>query len=311
MLRVKDWDLLFENSRTRGYGRLGWVPIPNKHDSDGYTQLIEHEHGASHYGAWCLIVQVASKCKPRGTLIREGGTAHDASSLARITRIGAHVFREAIPRFLEIGWLENIDDCVIGGCQATDGVLSAAQTTEKPPSLFGDGTCGKVIGGCQATVIEKKRKEKKGTEQNKSMSADADDSATDSDDGQLRDWLRWWNALHEDGMVSAGVNEERPSEAVRKAWKRCQQNREIRELLARRAALEDRIRKSTFCREGWFRLEKLFGAKNRDGELIVRKLLEGGYGQRRAHEAPTENGLEACRREQARALEELRKESGQ
>jgi len=118
--RIRDWNELFENSRTRAYDRLGWVPIPNKHDGDGYTQLVDHEHGASHYGVWCLLVQVASKCKPRGTLIRDGGVPHDAESLSRLTRIGAHVFREAIPRFLEIRWLEDVDDSDLsGGCQAT------------------------------------------------------------------------------------------------------------------------------------------------------------------------------------------------
>jgi hypothetical protein len=110
MWRIKDWELIFENSRSRACERLNWVPIPNKHDSDGYAILIDHEHGASHYGTWCLLVQVASKCRPRGTLIRVGGAPHDADSLSRITRVGAHVFREAIPRFLEVGWLETISE---------------------------------------------------------------------------------------------------------------------------------------------------------------------------------------------------------
>jgi hypothetical protein len=113
MWRVKDWNSHFEKAQSRSYDRISWVSVPNKHDGDGYTQLIEHDHGASHYGAWIALVQVASKCTPRGVLIRESGKPHDAESLARQTRIGAHLFREAIPRFITIGWLENIDDTTL------------------------------------------------------------------------------------------------------------------------------------------------------------------------------------------------------
>ena len=52
VLRVRDWDALYENNRTRGDKRLGWVPIPNRMDGDGYTELVDHENGAAHLGAW-------------------------------------------------------------------------------------------------------------------------------------------------------------------------------------------------------------------------------------------------------------------
>jgi hypothetical protein len=125
MWRVKNWDTIYENNRSRVIENTSWVPIPNKHDSDGYTLVIEHDHGAMHYGAWCALVQVASKCKPRGTLVRDG-KPHTAESLARQTKIPASVFREAIPRFLspEIGWLEEVNvSRASGGRQATDASL--------------------------------------------------------------------------------------------------------------------------------------------------------------------------------------------
>jgi hypothetical protein len=68
MLRIVDWELHFENNRTKELKRLTWVPFPNRHDGDGYTELLDHPDGAAHYGAWCAMVQVASKCDPRGTL---------------------------------------------------------------------------------------------------------------------------------------------------------------------------------------------------------------------------------------------------
>lgn len=109
--RVVDWDRNFENNRTRELKRLDWVPFPNKHDGDGYTELLDHEDGAAHYGAWCAIVQVASKCDPRGTLLRDGARPHDARSLARMTRIDEGIMSEAIIRLVTtVKWLEVVAD---------------------------------------------------------------------------------------------------------------------------------------------------------------------------------------------------------
>lgn len=114
LLRIKNWASNFENNRTRDLKRMDWVPVPNKMDGDGFTELMDHENGTAHYGAWLLIVGVASKCGERGTLSREGAVPHDARSLARVTRGSEAIFKEAIPRLISIGWLE-----VIGSDSAT------------------------------------------------------------------------------------------------------------------------------------------------------------------------------------------------
>jgi hypothetical protein len=106
VLRIKDWTVRYEVNRTRELKRMDWVPMPNSMDGDGYTELMNHRHGAAHLGAWLAIVQIASKCEPRGCLIRRCGAPHDPESLSRISRISAKVFAEAIPRLLEIKWLE-------------------------------------------------------------------------------------------------------------------------------------------------------------------------------------------------------------
>jgi hypothetical protein len=112
-LRVRDWDANYENNRTRGYKRLNWVPIPNKMDGDGYTELVDHPNGAAHLGAWLAIVQVASRCEQRGVLARDGGRPHDAASLARITRLPREIFDEVLPRLLAIGWIEHQPDVTL------------------------------------------------------------------------------------------------------------------------------------------------------------------------------------------------------
>lgn len=114
--RIADWDAHFENNRTRELKYLNYVPIPNKMDGDGYTELLDHDDGASHFGAWCAIIQIASRCTPRGTLVRHIGTIpqggampHTSATLARISRINRSVFDSAIPRLISIGWLEDIN----------------------------------------------------------------------------------------------------------------------------------------------------------------------------------------------------------
>ena len=110
LLRVVDWNSHYENNRTRALKRMEWVPVPNGHDGDGYTELVEDSDGAAHLGCWLAILQVASKCNPRGVLMREGGTPHIAASLARITRLSAVAFDAAIPRLIAIGWLETLPE---------------------------------------------------------------------------------------------------------------------------------------------------------------------------------------------------------
>lgn len=114
ILRIRDWDLHFENSSSRKLKRLDWVAVPNKTDGEGYTALVDHPNAAAHLGAWLAIVEVASKQAPsenRGNL--PGGICHDIGgicrSLGRMSRLPAKVFEEALPRLIEIGWLEDVD----------------------------------------------------------------------------------------------------------------------------------------------------------------------------------------------------------
>ena len=120
--RIKDWDVHFENNRSREMKELRFIILPNKHDGDGYTELIGHPNGAAHYGAWVAIVQVASRgnhpagrcgipagcCECRGMLLRDGAKPHSPDSLSRITRLPAEIFSAVIPRLIEIGWIEEV-----------------------------------------------------------------------------------------------------------------------------------------------------------------------------------------------------------
>ena len=146
--RIKNWEKIFENSASRQRGKLFWVPMPNHHDSGSFTALMDHHDGLAHYGCWALIVQVASKCHPRGTLLSGNCQPIDSRALARIVRGNHNMFEVAIKRLLAIGWLE-----VIADCQPTANALSA---------------------DCQPTGIEEKEgKERKERKENKTAAQTA------------------------------------------------------------------------------------------------------------------------------------------
>lgn len=102
----------FEKSRSREVQKMSWVAVPNKLDGDGFSTLLDHPNGAAHYGAWMVILLVASKCEPRWVLTRDGKRAHDSISLSRISGIPKEIFDELLPRLTEneVGWLETVDE---------------------------------------------------------------------------------------------------------------------------------------------------------------------------------------------------------
>ena len=108
--QIREWNKYYENNRTRDLKNMAWIPVPNAHDGDGYTTLVSRENGAAMLGAWLAILQVASKCDPRGTLLRRGKIPHDAESLSRITRLPSGILSEALTICsVEIQWLEYVE----------------------------------------------------------------------------------------------------------------------------------------------------------------------------------------------------------
>jgi len=111
MLRIVDWEKNFENNRTREIKRLSWVPMPNKMDGSGYCAIMADKNSVEIFACWVAIVEVASRCDPRGSLLRGGKNGPqplDSASLSLITRLPERAFNVAIPKLKEIGWLEEI-----------------------------------------------------------------------------------------------------------------------------------------------------------------------------------------------------------
>lgn len=109
--RIKDWDSTYENNRSRTVKVLQWVAIPNRHDGEGFKLVMQHARASEIFTAFVLILQVASRCQPRGSLVRDG-RPHDAASLALKTGGRSEWFELALEVLSspEIGWIESFEE---------------------------------------------------------------------------------------------------------------------------------------------------------------------------------------------------------
>lgn len=107
LYRIRNWNDLFENNRSRELKKVNWVVVPNKHDGETYATIMRHEKAAEIFSAWVIMLQIASKCTPRGTLIKGDGTPHIPQSLAVKSQAPAGWFELCIS-YLETNtdWLE-------------------------------------------------------------------------------------------------------------------------------------------------------------------------------------------------------------
>ena len=167
-MRVRDWDRLYENNRSRGLKRTDWFPAPNDLSSDSYVDLVGHEQGAAHFGVWNAILMAASRAKlRRGLLVKEDGRPHTAESLARVTRIPESLVGDALVRLLKIGLLEVVDsgEPKISNLPPHPGAGNRHDAAGKPQDPAGEPQEGAVEGkGTERHHQEGNGTEKKRTE---------------------------------------------------------------------------------------------------------------------------------------------------
>lgn len=107
--RIKDWHVHFEKAQARKCVNMVWVAFPNRHDGNGYRRVVAHERRAELLAAWMLLVQVASKCEPRGVLVNNGQPM-DAEDLHFKTGLDTEAFELAFDVLIDprIDWLEQV-----------------------------------------------------------------------------------------------------------------------------------------------------------------------------------------------------------
>lgn len=123
LYRIKDWETAFSCNRSRELKRPIWVPWPIKLDGRAYGRLMQHAAGVRAYGVFAALVAVASKCEPRGALVRDDGTPLDLDDLAAVTKIAGAAIAESLEILSDqhIGWI-----VVEGGCEIPAGKVRDA-----------------------------------------------------------------------------------------------------------------------------------------------------------------------------------------
>jgi len=131
LYKIRNWDALYENNRSRTVKVLSWVAMPNKHDGENFSNIMAHPRGAEIFAAFVLMVEIASKCSPRGTLIRDNGTPHTVSSLSVKCRAPVSWLTVSLD-YLEknTDWLEvsEITNDAVGCQQGASRVPSSCQS---------------------------------------------------------------------------------------------------------------------------------------------------------------------------------------
>lgn len=122
--QIKDWNDHYENNRSRKVKDLAWVPIPNRHDGEAYSRLMIQKDAAIYFSTWILLLQVASRCHPRGSLLTSSGIPHTPESLSIKTRGKLEWFEKSLPFLVQIGWMSvsRHDDATVmpPSCQSGD-----------------------------------------------------------------------------------------------------------------------------------------------------------------------------------------------
>lgn len=256
--RIRNWDKHFENNRTRELKTMSWVPIPNNHDSDGYVTLVDHEHGSAHFAVWIVLVQIASKCDPRGILVRSSRHPHTDVSLSRISRLPKGLVTTAMQRLVKIGWLEavSVGDAA-GGMSPQDGArlphrpaLGLKLPKKRPkndplitaidrPSCKGrampisvDDATGRVTshlgaGKPQAPALNERRKErKKTTDRSRRRQSDISLEEKSEEKSQLAQTLKTFGVRNKRALESLaltpGLTVERINQLHAKALEKAQ-----------------------------------------------------------------------------------------
>lgn len=134
--RIKNWDQIYENNRTRELKTLLWLALPIKLNGDGYTMIMEEHNGQKGpaiFGAWIALVEIAANCNPRGTLIRSNGEPHSSRTIMRQSRIDLAVIDSMLEFCLQkCKWLELID-LESGAIIPQEDATISQDPAEKPP----------------------------------------------------------------------------------------------------------------------------------------------------------------------------------
>ena len=110
-ISIIDWSKYYENSESRKYKTLKWVPIPNTFDGAGFRRLAKLKNSCEIFTAWILLLEMASRSEIRGNL------RISSEDAAERTGYSSKIFDKAIIALSskEIGWINVLESPEISG----------------------------------------------------------------------------------------------------------------------------------------------------------------------------------------------------
>lgn len=108
-LKIKAWQRVFENNRTRELDAPRYVCWPTKQDSEGFCELARTAEGTVALGVFGVLVQWASRAPVRGVLADERGEMN-AERYAKRYGLPVADAQVAFATLVAVGWLETDDE---------------------------------------------------------------------------------------------------------------------------------------------------------------------------------------------------------
>ena len=129
--KIQDWEVLEPNARSDRPDQykdgIRKILLRTTVHTGNYISLVEGPHGAANLGCWAAIAEYWARQKMENRqdgCLWNGGKPASAKDIAIAAHINPGPFRYAIPKLLEIGWLQewatNDGQMTTNDCQMTD-----------------------------------------------------------------------------------------------------------------------------------------------------------------------------------------------
>ena len=105
-IRIIDWGKHYENSESRKYKSIKWVPIPNSFDGAGFRRVAKRKDACEIFTAWILLLEMASRSEIRGNLRISSEDAEERTGFPE----GIFINAVNVLSDKTIGWIEALTD---------------------------------------------------------------------------------------------------------------------------------------------------------------------------------------------------------
>ena len=132
--RIKNWNEIYENNRTRELKNMLWLALPVKLNGYGFTLTMEEKEGLLLFGGFIVLLEIGAQCTPRGTFVKENIPLQPAG-LVRLSRMKVRDCEKVLEYHLKITkWLELID-LETGDVIQDEGAVKVRDTCGIPAAL--------------------------------------------------------------------------------------------------------------------------------------------------------------------------------